>query len=100
MYIVYLYLKVFIHSPHGSSSLSSSAQSSRISLSVESDVSLLNVGQHITSLYAGKMDPESNKDVLMVGSQTHVLAYDVERNADLFYKEVHLLIINLSIDRR
>ena len=29
-----------------------------------------------------------DKDVLLIGSQTHILAYDVDRNMDLFYNEV------------
>ncbi len=42
----------------------------------------------MTSLAAGKLDPELDQDVLVVGSQTNVLAYDVEQNSELFYKEV------------
>ncbi len=60
----------------------------RVSSSFESDISLLSFGQHITALCAGKMDDDGDQDVLMVGSQTHLLAYDVNKNADLFYKEV------------
>ena len=43
----------------------------------------------MTSLCAGQLDSGSSNDVLMIGSQTHILAYDVEKNADLFYNEVH-----------
>ena len=39
-------------------------------------------------LYTGNLDPSSSGDVLVVGSQTHILAYDVEKNAELFYNEV------------
>ena len=39
-------------------------------------------------LYTGNLDPSSSADVLVVGSQTHVLAYDIEKNAELFYNEV------------
>ncbi len=42
----------------------------------------------MTSLAARKLDPELNQDVLVVGTQTNVLAYDVEQNSELFYKEV------------
>lgn len=52
------------------------------------DVTLLSFGQHITALTAGKLDPNLGNDVLLVGSQTNLLAYDVEKNSDLFYKEV------------
>ncbi len=32
---------------------------------------------------------DEDKDVLLIGSQTHILAYDVDRNMDLFYNEVN-----------
>ena len=67
------------------------SSSFRVTSSFESDINLLSFGQHITSLCAGKMDANSDQDVLMIGSQTHVLAYDVNKNADLFYKEVSWL---------
>lgn len=49
---------------------------------------LLSFGQHITSLTAGTLDPETNHDVLVIGSQTNIIAYDVEKNSELFYKDV------------
>ena len=61
----------------------------RLSLSeTESDVTLLSMGQHLTSLVAGKLHPQLDYDLLMVGSQTNLLAYDIERNTELFYKDV------------
>ena len=81
---------MFIHSPHhhlatahGDSRLSGSAS--------ESDVSLLSIGQHITSIAAGTLNPKLGHDILLVGSQTNLLAYDIEHNSDLFYKEVGIL---------
>ena len=56
----------------------------------ESDVSLLSFGQHITAIAAGKLGPDSN-DTLFIGSQTNLLAYNVEKNSELFYKDVCLL---------
>ena len=32
--------------------------------------------------------PSLDRDVLLFGSQTNLLAYDIEQNTDLFYKEV------------
>jgi Bardet-Biedl syndrome 2 protein len=48
----------------------------------------LTIGQHITSLSAGSLDLSNPSDVLLVGTHTHVLAYDVERNIELFHNEV------------
>lgn len=36
----------------------------------------------------GRLDPSLDRDVLMVGTQTNLLAYDVHKNSDMFYKEV------------
>jgi len=78
---------VFIHSPHRR--LATTLGDSRLSVSAtESDVSLLSISQHITSVAAGGLNPALDRDVLLVGSQTNLLAYDVEQNSDLFYKEV------------
>lgn len=54
-----------------------------------SELSLLNINQSVTSLCTGALNPQHpDRDVLVVGTQTNVLAYDVNDNADLFYKEV------------
>ena len=54
----------------------------------ESDITLLTIGQHLTSLVAGNLHPSYDYDLLLVGSQTNLLAYDVEKNTELFYKDV------------
>ena len=58
------------------------------SSSSENDISLLTMGNYIMSLGAGKLHPGSNKDTLLVGMHTSILAYDVDNNSDVFYKEV------------
>ena len=69
---------------------------SRVSVSSsELDVTLLSFGQHITALTSGRVDPELDYDVLALGSQTHVMVYDVENNSELFYKEVCTFLILL-----
>jgi hypothetical protein len=35
---------------------------------------------------AGALVPGREEDILLVGTDTNVMAYDVERNADVFYK--------------
>ncbi|CAH1402082.1 unnamed protein product [Nezara viridula] len=64
--------KVFVHSPHLK----------------ERELSMLNVNQSVTSICAGKLNPNEEKDILVIGTKTTVLAYHVENNTDLFYKEV------------
>ena len=54
----------------------------------ESDITLLSMGQHLTSLEVGRLHPQLDYDLLMVGSQTNLLAYDIEKNKELFYKDV------------
>ena len=49
---------------------------------------MLNVNQSVTSICAGKLNPNEEKDILVIGTKTTVLAYHVENNTDLFYKEV------------
>lgn len=77
--------QIFIHSPHrkiagGAGRLASSDASK--------EVVMLNVNQTITSIQTGKVDPKSDRDFLVVGSPRSLLVYDVEKNMDLFYKEV------------
>ena len=55
---------------------------------LENDLSLLNINQAVSSITAGQLNVNSQNDVLVVGTQTNLLAYDVENNSDLFYKDV------------
>ena len=55
---------------------------------IETDISLLSINQAVSAVCAGQLDTKSQHDVLVVGTQTNLLAYDVENNADLFYKDV------------
>lgn len=54
----------------------------------KSNLSLLNINQSITCVGAGSLKPGSKEDVLVVGTPTALLAYDVENNSDLFFREV------------
>lgn len=83
---------MFLHTPHHRSKPLGVGGPTRhhvnITSSADSDLTLLSFGQHITALAAGKLDPNSACDSLLIGSQTNLLAYDVEKNAELFYKDV------------
>lgn len=74
--------KVFVHNPYNQS-----LTAGRMAVT-DSDISLLTLNQSVTALHAGKLDPSHNRDVLCIGTQTNILAYDVHNNTDLFYSEV------------
>ena len=67
--------RVFVYSPH------------TVGDSSRTDVRFLNINREIRALASGKIGNCVN-DVLLVGSPTHILAYDVEKNQDVFFKEV------------
>ena len=68
--------KVFIHCPYENNKDSTE------------QVRFLNTNKRITALAAGAMNPEADRECLLVGTQTNLLAYDVEKNTDIFYKDV------------
>lgn len=51
------------------------------------DVWLLNVNQTVSCVAAESLKPGAKEDVLLVGTPTALLAYDVENNCDLFFRE-------------
>jgi len=69
--------KVLIHSPHNRAE------------NAQNEIMFLNINRKITSVVAGMLSPNLGHDVLMIGTQTSLMVYDVEENADLFFKEVH-----------
>lgn len=54
----------------------------------ENDISILNINQTVSALKAGRLITSKHSDTLVVGTQTNILAYDVQNNSDVFYKEV------------
>lgn len=86
--------QVFIHNPHKRLEKAGG----RLETST-GDISLLNINQQVSSLNCGSLD-DSSRDTLFVGTQTNLLAYDVENNSDLFYKEVRSLLWSSSIVQR
>ena len=51
-----------------------------------SDLVMLNINQRVTAVATGRLDPEVDRDYLLVGTPTNLLVYDVEKNADIFHK--------------
>ena len=43
-------------------------------------VRYLNINKNITAVASGRLDPNIGRDILLVGTNTDVMAYDVEEN--------------------
>ena len=65
--------KIFFHSPHERDS--------------KSDVTFLNINRKISTLACGQLNRKLGRDLLLVGAQTTLLAYDVRDNSDLFFRD-------------
>jgi|Transcript_82697 Bardet-Biedl syndrome 2 protein len=76
--------KVFIHSPHERGDLAVQQPS----VEAQKNIKYLNINRTVTALSSGPLNPKSKNDILLVGTQTNLLAYDVEQNKDVFYREV------------
>lgn len=57
-----------------------------------SEISLLNINQTVSAITAGVLTQARHGDTLVVGTPTNVLAYDVQNNADVFYKDVSITL--------
>lgn len=73
--------KVLVHSPH---------EGGQGGNAITPSVRYLNFNKSITALAAGCLstDPGKSQDLLFVGTESNLLAYDVERNADVFFRDV------------
>ena len=82
--------RIFVHSPFSRSGGVISQTSNRIESggSKNPDVFLLNVKQPINAVATGRLNPTSRTDTVVVGTSSSLLAYNVERNADLFYQDL------------
>lgn len=72
--------KVFIHSPNEKhdGNLDDSEQ----------NVRFLKINRKISALCTGKFQESDAGDTLVVGTQASLLAYNVEKNSDIFYKDI------------
>ena len=85
--------KVFIHNPHERSITTGAAEAADEAAAAglaggDRDIRFLNINRQVTAMVAGSLDATYVHDVLVVGTSTNLLAYDVEQNADVFFKEV------------
>jgi Bardet-Biedl syndrome 2 protein len=79
--------KVFIHNPHQKYTFQGSGRTDNQPL-IDSNLSLLNINAVVTALATGCLDTSKKNELLFVGTKTNILAYDVNNNTDLFFKEV------------
>ncbi|XP_017893284.1 Bardet-Biedl syndrome 2 protein homolog [Ceratina calcarata] len=79
---------VLVHSPHRQPQITSHdhEQSDR-KLSWSGELAELHIGTEVTALHAGRLT-DDERDILLIGTATHVLAYNIEDNSDIFYKEM------------
>jgi len=66
--------KIFFHSPHEKGA-------------DNQGVRFLNINRNISALACGQLNPKLGRELLLVGAQTTLLAYDVRENCDLFFKD-------------
>ena len=78
--------QVFIHTPNAQVGGSSGRILTGGSGGSNSDLVMLNINQRVTAVAAGQLDPDVDRDYLLVGTPTNLLVYDVEKNADIFHK--------------
>eukprot|EP01038_Epipyxis_sp_PR26KG_P005701 gene5701-7869_t len=78
--------KILLHSPH---EIQHGAENGQLS-----SIKFLNLNRKLTSIAAGSLIKQplngavDSPDLIFVGTQSNLLAYDVERNADVFYVDV------------
>jgi len=64
---------------------------------MEEKTNFLNINREIKCICAGKLLPNSDREVLCVGSPTSLLVFDVHENVDLFFQEVSDGVFDLLV---
>ncbi|XP_062545338.1 Bardet-Biedl syndrome 2 protein homolog [Armigeres subalbatus] len=76
--------KILIHTPHKRYGL----QNSKLSISeIKNDIAMLNMNFPIRAIIAGKLKRDDDRDILVIGSSSHLLAYHVDENYNLFQRD-------------
>eukprot|EP01061_Rhynchopus_euleeides_P013005 TRINITY_DN2281_c0_g2_i1.p1 TRINITY_DN2281_c0_g2~~TRINITY_DN2281_c0_g2_i1.p1 ORF type:complete len:725 (+),score=303.54 TRINITY_DN2281_c0_g2_i1:68-2242(+) len=93
--------KVLVHCPHEKDLPTQDPRKTQDMAKGQGDsaVKYLNINRQVTALKAGLFNKDTGIDTLMVGTQTNLLAYNVESNSDLFYKEVQDGINTMTFGR-
>ncbi|VDP10560.1 unnamed protein product [Soboliphyme baturini] len=80
--------KVSLYPMDGNRLMSGSTSTANSAGENYSDVTVLNVNQHVKAMISCQLKPNSKRDVIILGTGSHFMAYDVNDNCDLFYKQV------------
>ena len=75
---------MFIHNPHESSFSAAGGGGG----SLGSSVRFLNINREVTALAAGPLASHLSRDILVIGTNNSMQAYDVMDNRDLFFRDV------------
>jgi Bardet-Biedl syndrome 2 protein len=59
----------------------------------------INVNRQITAVKAGCVSVEGGRDTLFIGTSASLQAYDVERNRDLFFKDIGEGVSSIAVGR-
>ncbi|XP_031838360.1 BBSome complex member BBS2 [Nomia melanderi] len=79
---------ILVHSPHRQPQIKSNdyEQSDR-KLSWSGELADLQIGTEITALCTGRLN-DDDRDLLLIGTASYILAFNIEDNSDVFYKEM------------
>lgn len=69
--------QVLVYDPHETKDIS------------QCEVRAFHFNRQVCALASGRLKPTADHDILLVGLPCALLAYDIESNADVFYKEVN-----------
>ncbi|XP_024945765.1 Bardet-Biedl syndrome 2 protein homolog [Cephus cinctus] len=82
---------ILVHSPHRIPSTTNPSnpqgEQSNARLAWSGELAELQIGKQVTAICTGRFG-EDEREILFVGTLTHLLVYNVEDNADVFYKEM------------
>lgn len=86
--------KVILHNPQKRLN----ASNNRLSWTeTNSDVAMLNFNQEIRAIETGCLSKDDIKEILVIGSPTQLLAYHVDNNHDIFFKDIMEGILSVAI---
>lgn len=87
-------LQVILHNPYKKLN----ATNNRLSWTeASSDIAMLNFNQEVRAIETGCLSKDDPKEILVIGSPTQLLAYHVDNNHDIFYKEIMEGILTIII---
>ena len=67
--------------------------------SQNSEVSFLNINKTLVCLSSGCLNPEINRDILVVGSPSSLMGFDIYSNADVFNSDVRDGVYSMTIGK-